>query len=668
MGLLVKLSRLLAITPATTLIFSTLAIANDEDIFFSELPVVASVSRLPQRLADAPTAVTVIDREMIRSLGIRDLNDIFRLVPGFQTHPNNTDAARVTYHGLTDDSYAPRVQVLVDGRSMHSPLFRNGVNWATIPVAPEDIERIEVVRGTNAVSYGTNAFLGVINIITLEPSLAHGFSVSSNRGTQGVRDYTLRNGGKLGESGDFRFTYQQRDDDGLRNQADWVDSNRSRLFDFRSDFSLTDRDTLEISAGHIEATTQRGRLGAKDFPGALHDYSQSDTYFQAQWKRARDGGGQNQLRYSYVADWASDNYFNPNNGGYYHDRFGDIGERHELEFQQTALPTNTLRTVWGVSWRHDETHSETILKSPVIREVSRGFSSLEWRPVDWFTGNLGGSFEKDSLAGNHFSPRFSTNFHLNRENTIRLGYSRAYRTGSVMDYRGDYWDGTKYQFRADPSMKSEQLDSWEVGYLGDWRNWRMSLDVRIFDERVKNRLYTYDRNRGNNAIPDLTGPIQDVHIYGVEYQWKWQPFEQTKVMVNQTCVHAISEYIDGVVSLTDPSNAFYQSAKKVDQLAELSSPRYSNSVLLMQKLPYGFEFTIAGYWVGKMKWSENSEVYAYRRGDLRLAYPFKWAGKGGEVAYTIQSFNGAHGEYRYEEKPTDRVVDRRSWLTVRLDY
>lgn len=667
MGALVKILWPLAFVPLTALVYSTLAIADDEDIYFSELPVVASVSRLPQRLADAPTAVTVVDREMIRALGIRDLNDIFRLVPGFQTHPNNTDAARVTYHGLTDDSYAPRVQVLVDGRSMHSPLFRNGVNWATIPVAPEDIERIEIVRGTNAVSYGTNAFLGVINIITLDSALAHGFSVSTNYGNQGVRDYTLRNGGKLGASGDFRFTYQQRDDEGLKNQGDWVDSLRTRMFDFRSDFALSERDSLQVSAGHIEAITQRGRLFNAGWP--IHDYAQSDTYLQLQWRRALAQGGELQVRYAYVSDWASDRYLNAP-AGYRYDLFGDTGERHELEFQHIFRPVESLRTVWGASWRHDETHSETVFKDIVRRDVARGFSSLEWRPISWFTGNLGLSAEHDSLAGTHFSPRFSTNFHLTPENTIRLGYSRAFRTGSAIDYRGDWWDGTKYQFRADQNMKSEQLDSWEVGYLGDWRSLRMSLDIRLFDERVKNRLYTYDRDRGNNSIPDLTGPIQNIHIYGVEYQWKWQPFEQTKVMLNQTFVRTVSEYVDGLISYSDPSYAFWDATKRyrVEQLAESSSPRYSNSVLLMQKLPYGLEFTMAGYWVGKMKWSENSEVYAYRRGDLRLAYPFKWAGVAGEVAYTIQSFNGEHGEYRYEGKATDRIVDKRSWLTLRLDY
>ena len=132
--------------------------ATDEEVYFSELPVVASVSRLPQRLADAPTSVTVIDREMIRALPIRDLNDIFRLVPGFQTYPNNTEAARVVYHGLTDEEFSPRVQVLVDGRSMYSPAFRNGVNWG-----PGGIRRL--LRPSS-----TTMFAGCVDVLCGQPA------------------------------------------------------------------------------------------------------------------------------------------------------------------------------------------------------------------------------------------------------------------------------------------------------------------------------------------------------------------------------------------------------------------------------------------------------------------------------------------------------------------
>jgi iron complex outermembrane recepter protein len=176
----------------------------EEELFFAELPMVASVSRLPQRQADAPASVTVIDRDMIKASGARALNDVMRLVPGFQTFAHSDASARVNYHGITDDNdFSPRVQVLVDGRSLHSPLFRSGMNWGLVPVALEDIERIEVVRGSNTVSYGTNAFLGVINIITTDPALVRGTSVGINSGSQGVRDYTLRTGGKFGENGKF---------------------------------------------------------------------------------------------------------------------------------------------------------------------------------------------------------------------------------------------------------------------------------------------------------------------------------------------------------------------------------------------------------------------------------------------------------------------------------
>jgi iron complex outermembrane receptor protein len=88
----------------------------------------------------------------------------------------------------------------------------------------------------------------------------------------------------------------------------------------------------------------------------------------------------------------------------------------------------------------------------------------------------------------------------------------------------------------------------------------------------------------------------------------------------------------------------------------------------MQKLPRNLDFSVAGYWQDRMKWSTNSWSQKYRRFDVRLAYPFRWGGLGGELAYTIQSLNGAHNEYKWSGEPTDRIVDRRQWLTLRLDY
>ncbi|MDD2741080.1 MAG: TonB-dependent receptor, partial [Rhodocyclaceae bacterium] len=69
-----------------------------------------------------------------------------------------------------------------------------------------------------------------------------------------------------------------------------------------------------------------------------------------------------------------------------------------------------------------------------------------------------------------------------------------------------------------------------------------------------------------------------------------------------------------------------------------------------------------------MKWTINTVVQPYRRADVRLAYPFRWAGNGGEIALTAQSVNGTHGEFDAKSEPTDRLVERRQWLSMRLDF
>ena len=383
--------------------------ADDEAVYFSELPLVASVSRLPQRIADAPTAVTVIDRDMIKASGVRSLNDVFRLVPGFQTYPHNTEPPRVSYHGLNDEDYSPRVQVLIDGRSMYSPLFGNGVNWATIPVVLDDIERIEVVRGTNSVSYGSNAFLGVINIITVDPALTRGLSVSAAHGSQNVRDHGVRLGGRVGEIGDFRLTYRQQNDDGLGNRGDWVDYYQSRLFDFRADLLVSEHNSVQIGFGQVEGVSGVGRIGGATFFGQaknpLRDLRQSNTYVQLLWNHSLSPNSDVKLRYSYVFDKSSDAFgISVPWQTYRINQSGDEGIRHELELQHSFLLGKASRLVWGGSWREDAMRSDWVLpvQGTVHRDVARLFGNLEWRPSSWFTGNVGIAGENDSLAG--FSP------------------------------------------------------------------------------------------------------------------------------------------------------------------------------------------------------------------------------------------------------------------------
>lgn len=674
-----------ALSLAMAAIFAPLPVLGQEGTFFSEMPIVASVSRLPQRVVDAPTAVTVIDRAMIKAFGARALNDVFRLVPGFQTYPHNTDAARVTYHGITDESFSPRVQVLVDGRSLHSPLFQNGVNWALIPVALEDIERIEVVRGSNTTSFGTNAFLGVINIITVDPALVRGVSVSANHGNQGVRDYTLRAGTQLGEAGAFRATYQQIDDGGLENQWDWIDSFRSRLLDLRAHYQFGARDQLDLNLGRIEGRLINGRLDnddedlspaghpyVSDPENPIRDFDQSSTWMQLRWLRTLSLDSDFSLRYAYSVDEASDAFRHPEAAPDFNwvDEKGDRGHRNEIEFVHTFAPLAKTRLVWGASWRGDTLRSKTMLygTNKVVREVSRTFANVEWTPVGWFTGNAGLSSEYDSIAGNHISSRVSGGFHVTPENSIRLGYARGWRTASTLDYRAN--------FRGSPddaeltgirNLPAESLDSWEIGYLGDWKRLGMSLDVRHFHELLGDRLFQIDPNRRDD-LGDSMFPIQNIHIAGTEYQFKWRPIEQTKFVLSQSFTRIDSDYTHTVLAQTNANIFRGDRLQRIEALAEKSAPRRMTSLLWIQKLPYGLDGSVARYWADPAKWTRNTEVGGYIRTDARIAYPFQFGPQRGELAYTVQSLDGDHGEFKADGDEADRVVGRRHWVSLRLDF
>ena len=174
------------------------AAPNGEDSFLDDLPVVLSATRLTQAPADAPGSVTVLDRDMIRASGARNISELFRLVPGFQVAMQTGNTPQVTYHGLADE--APRrMLVQVDGRSVYSAYFISGVEWNQIGVDLDDIERIEVFRGSNSAAYGSNAFLGVANIITRSPSETLGAAVRYRVGDSGVNDVGVRLGQQLGD-------------------------------------------------------------------------------------------------------------------------------------------------------------------------------------------------------------------------------------------------------------------------------------------------------------------------------------------------------------------------------------------------------------------------------------------------------------------------------------
>ncbi|MDA0191276.1 MAG: TonB-dependent receptor, partial [Proteobacteria bacterium] len=363
-----------------------------ENSFLDELPVVLSATRLRQPLRDTPAAVTLIDREMIRDAGARDVADLFRLVPGmyvaYNVDKEIVPGHVVSYHGLADP-YAKRMQVQIDGRSVYTPLF-GGPVWSSIPLVLDDIERIEVVRGPSAATYGANAFLGVINIVTRDPAEVRGRMLALSAGDAGG-DAILRHGGRT-DNADYRITLQLRRDKGYTDDAQGSYGGRPvfpRSDDksignlaFRGDYRLTPQDELQVQFGYAGGTREAGDI--------------------------------------------------PNNNPR---REKDAASQYGLLRWQRALGPESR----GGGFRRDAVSSSLYLGGGGFRVFSQRnlFANAEWRPDERWLFNLGAMIEHNSFVGTRTSPRLAVNHRLGARQTLRASVGRAYRNPVVYEQHGN---------------------------------------------------------------------------------------------------------------------------------------------------------------------------------------------------------------------------------------
>jgi iron complex outermembrane recepter protein len=208
---------------------------------------VTSVSKKEQKLSRAASAVFVITQEDIVRSGTTNIPDLLRMVPGLDVAQINGSTWAVSARGF-NDQFADKLLVLIDGRTVYSPLF-SGVFWDGQNVPLNDIERIEIIRGPGATVWGANAVDGVINITTKNAADTQGGLVTGGGGNLDHGMGTVGYGGKIGSHTSYRVFSSNFDQGHLpsltgQNGEDDLDAYRAG---FRLDVNAraTDSFTLE---------------------------------------------------------------------------------------------------------------------------------------------------------------------------------------------------------------------------------------------------------------------------------------------------------------------------------------------------------------------------------------------------------------------------------------
>ncbi|HLA35073.1 MAG TPA: TonB-dependent receptor [Rhodocyclaceae bacterium] len=163
---------------------------------------VMTASRKSQHLQDVAAAIFIITRDDIERSGVASLPEALRMAPGVNVARLANSRWAVSVRGF-NGRFANKLLVLMDGRSLYSPLF-SGVIWENEDTLLEDIDRIEIVRGPTAALWGSNAVNGVINIITRRARDTQGTQATLGGGSEERVFASLRHGVES-SAGHFRL-------------------------------------------------------------------------------------------------------------------------------------------------------------------------------------------------------------------------------------------------------------------------------------------------------------------------------------------------------------------------------------------------------------------------------------------------------------------------------
>ena len=159
------------------------ASVSEEALLFQEIPSVTGASKYEQKVNEAPSSVSLVTSQDIKHYGYRTLADILRSVPGFYaTNDRNYSYVGVRGFGRPGD-YNSRVLLLIDGHRTNDNVYNQAMIGTEAILDVDLIERVEIIRGPGSSLYGSNAFFGVINIITKRGRDLKGAEASAEAGS-----------------------------------------------------------------------------------------------------------------------------------------------------------------------------------------------------------------------------------------------------------------------------------------------------------------------------------------------------------------------------------------------------------------------------------------------------------------------------------------------------
>ena len=463
---------------------------------------VTSASGREQKLDDVANAMYVITKEDIERSGAREVVDLFYRVPGMQIR--QIDGHQYGVGIRQNGTYLTNnLLVLIDGAVVFDPLF-GGTTWENLPVSLNEIERIEIIRGSPGVLYSSNAVNGCINIITKAADTKDNY-VAQEGGTQSFRDSSIGVGQKIGATGlAFRAYLDNQFDQGLPKSINGSYSDRylSDRDGARMDYTPSDHQQLSVIANNNQENSNSPNYATGletkttgETTSAIINYTDkvTDRYDFS-------------FHFDHVEQLAT--AFVPNDVIVH-----TTSVSTQQNFHYNLFGANI--TSVGGELRYNDLHVAQDAGIPFQGLVTNGqasqkiisfFAQDEYRPIEKLVLTAGVREDSNSLVINEkplYSPKVSALYHLTDNHSIWVSSSQTYRTPDFLDHDLSLFTGYG-TYTGSTNLKPEENLTQEVGYRGLFLDQKLKADATLFSTNVKDVIILegdqgYTSNNGSLA-------------------------------------------------------------------------------------------------------------------------------------------------------------------------
>lgn len=519
---------------AACYLLSPLGIAAAEptnsEIEFTLPATIVTATRTEQTVKETPSTVQVISREQIEQRQYQNLNDALKDAVGITTFNDFQNRANLSIRG----SESRHVLIMVDGRRLSGETSFNSANAFDIDrIRLDNVERIEIIRGSAGALYGSDAIGGVINIITKkvqknEGHLAYQYSAWDGLKSAGPSMQFYYQG--INDSGNFSWSLtagQQRPKPlelAANSTANYY--GKEAPLALSGTWTFTNDNWLKLDYSKLYEETETRYILLSQAPGMpnvprliKNDNTRTD------W--SLEYGGRNEQQ-----DWqlrAYQSKYDKDYSSYQTVKMGsapaktslsmfDLLERKisVLEGKNSWLAADNHLLTAGFEWRKDETEGTRIKRpgrtgSPVDYTTPYGSktnfadkASLEYRSVYLQDEITAGDkwlvipslrYDWSDLFASEVTPQLGTTYKIRDDLRLKTVVGKGYKTPTVNELYhywemvaprgsspGEFWQGN-------PDVKPEKSTNYEISLEKDWE--KSNMRIGLFRSEFKDLIAGY---------------------------------------------------------------------------------------------------------------------------------------------------------------------------------